>query len=255
MKLDAKQRAVLVLAASVAIVSAWQADETVMALKYWLAVKHATATDFVVSDWATRYTWGSALFTPLWLALSVSTLFFFRRRDTLALSILGACLIVAPVSCAYAPSLDAQSSGFLGLEELPFADSERAADLRHLERLDELISRRGESFGEFPTSTAELSNAVGALAVELSPYEQAGRKLSFDLKLELNQGTPYSTNSERPGIVYYAVNPSGTQFVLTISGLNAPISNRASMMKAGSFVGGKQPWGGLLATEGTLHPR
>lgn len=69
----------------------------------------------------------------------------------------------------------------------------------------------------------------------------------------LNQGTPYATIPERPGIVYYAVNPTGKQFVLTISGLNAPLSARVSMMKAEAFVGEKQPWGGLLATEESLY--
>jgi len=93
---EGKQRAALVLAALVAIISVWQADETVTAVKYWWAVKHATGADFVVSHWATSYTSGSALFAPIWLALSVSTLFFVRRRPTLALLISGTYLSPHP---------------------------------------------------------------------------------------------------------------------------------------------------------------
>jgi len=255
MNLQGREKAALVLSGLVALVAMWQADETISALKYWWNVKHASATDFVVPHWATSYSWVSALFAPLWLALIIATVFFLRRWPTALFVVLGAYLLIAPVSCAYAPALDAQAGGFLGLEELPFADAERAPDAEQLERLDQLISRRGERVGEFPTSFEALKSAVGDTAFERSPYEQAGKQLSFDLRFVLNQGRPYSTNPERPGVVYYAVNPSGSQFVLTISGLNAPISNRASMMRAGSFVGGKQPWSGLLATEGTLHQR
>ena len=255
MKVEGRQTAALIFAAFVAVVSAWQVDETVTALKYYWAVKHASSTDFLVSHWATWYTWGSALFAPFWLALSASTFFVVRRRPTLALFISAAYVIAAPISCAFAPSLGTQSGGPFGLEEVPFADAERTADFEHLQRLDQIISRRGESFGEFPTSPKALSDTVGDLAKEDSPYEQAGRRLSFDLKLESDRGAPYSTAPEKPGIVYYAVNPRGTYYVLTVSGLNAPISGHASMMRAGSFVGGKQPWGGLLAISGTLRSR
>jgi hypothetical protein len=93
-----------------------------------------------------------------------------------------------------------------------------------------------------------LRAAIGNVAFETSPYERNGKKPTFDIRLVLNQGTPYATTPEMPGIAYYAVDPTGKQFVLTISGLNAPVSDRPSMMKAEAFVAEKQPWGGLLAT-------
>ena len=164
-------------------------------------------------------------------------------------------LIVEPISCVSAPSLNKESGGFLGLEELPFADAEWVADSNHLLRIDERIKIRGNNTREFPTSPEALKNAVGNLAHETSPYEHGGKQLDFDLEFVLDKGVPYSANPERPGIVYYSVNPSGTQFALTISGLNAPVSDRASMMKEGTFVGSKQPWGGLLATEDSLFQR
>lgn len=139
------------------------------------------------------------------------------------------------------------------MEELPFADAERAADLSHLIRVDERIKNWGHSRGEFPRSPGALRDAVGDLAYENSPYNQAVRYIRFDLKFVMDQGRPYVTEPEKPGIVYYSVNRDGTQFVLTISGLNAPMGRRPSMMRAGAFVGEKQPWGGLLATEEVLH--
>jgi len=166
-----------------------------------------------------------------------------------------ACLIVAPISCVSAPSLYRGSGGPFGLEELPFADAERAADLKHLVLVDERIKRWGDDTGGFPKSLGALRNAVGNLAYESSPYEQAGRIIAFDLEFEMDDGRPYSAEPYEPGVVYYSVDQSGTQFVLTMSGLNSPMGNRPSMMKAAAFVGGKQPWGGLLATEESLYNR
>ncbi len=90
------------------------------------------------------------------------------------------------------------------------------------------------------------------MASEASPYVQNGRRIKFDLRFITNEGVPYSANPEKPGIVYYAVNSDGSQFVLTISGLNTPASDRTSMMKEVAWIGAKQPWGGLLAVEEAL---
>jgi hypothetical protein len=127
--------------------------------------------------------------------------------------------------------------------------------LNHLIRIAQLIKRRGDSVGEFPRSQNALSEAVGDLAYESSPYEQRGTPLKFDLKFVIDEGKPYSTIPDKPGIVFYSANSDGTQFVLTVSGLNAPIGTQASMMRAGAFVGEKQPWNGLLATEENIYHR
>jgi hypothetical protein len=255
MKLDGKQIAAVVLAVLLVLISAIQLGETVSAVRYWWHVNHATVSEYVVPHWWTQYTITSALFAPVWLTCTGAALLFVRRRPILAIIALSTFLIVEPISCASAPSLSKESGGFLGLEELPFADAERVADSNHLLRIDERIKIHGNSTGEFPTSPEALKNAVGNLAHEISPYEHGGKQLDFDLVFVLDKGVPYSTNPERPGIVYYSVNPSGTQYTLTISGLNAPVSDRASMMKEGTFVGSKQPWGGLLATEESLFQR
>jgi len=118
--------------------------------------------------------------------------------------------------------------------------------------IDERIKSVGGT-GGFPLSEEELKRLVGNLAFEVSPYMQNGKRISFDLRFIANRGTPYCTNPEKPGIVYYAVDSDGKQFVLTISGLNTPTSNRASMMEEIAWIGSKQPWGGLLATEETLY--
>jgi hypothetical protein len=255
MKLDTKQQVALVVALFLVIISGAELHETYSAIQNWWHVGHAGQSEFVVPHWWTGYTIISALFAPAWLACICVGLVLSRRWPLFGVITLGAFLILEPISCASAPVVDPVSQGFLGLEELPFADAERAADQRHLERIDQLIKRRGDGTGSFPTTEEGIRNAVGDLAFETSPYEQAGKKLAFGLKLVMNQGVPYSATPETPGIVYYAVNESGRQFVLTISGLNAPIGNRASMMKADRFVGEKQPWGGLLASEESLHLR
>jgi len=255
MKIDWRKRAAVAIGALLSLVAIWQSDETWSALKCWWGIRHAAPNEYVVHNWATLYTWASALFAPGWLFVGVGTLFLLRRRPVSALIAIIALLILAPISCASAPSLYREAGGPVGLEELPFADAERGTDLKHLMRVDEQIKRWGDDRGEFPKSSDSLRAAVGALAYESSPYEQAGKEIAFNLEFETDDGRPYSTEPRRPGVVYYSVDQTGTQFVLTISGLNAPIDNHPSMVRAGAFVGGKQPWGGLLATEERLYDR
>jgi len=255
MKINGKLRAVMVLALFLAVISASELPETSSAIRYWWDVGHARTNDFVVPHWWTNYTLISSLFAPAWLACICAVVLICRRWPLLCVIALSTFLIVEPVSCASAPSADSHSETLLGLEEIPFVTAERAADEKHLERMDRILKQRAGDTGVFPTTERELHDVVGAVAFETSPYEQAGRRIPFDLRLVINQGTAHSETPEKPGIVYYAVNESGRQFVLTISGLNEPVSGRASMMKASTFYGGKQPWGGLLASEESLYER
>ena len=252
MRLNSKQKAAILIAGILLVISVMQSDETLSAVHYLWRVAHAGPTDFFVSHWATRYTLVSAFFAPCWIACALAALTLARRWPILSLIMLSSFLIIEPVSCVSAASLS-RDGGFLGLEELPFADAERAADMVHLEHIDAQLKEAGNDAGLFPTTEAELKDVVGGLAFESSPYEQGGKTMAFDLELVLNRAVPFVTSPEKPGIVYYAVDPDGRQFVLTLSGLNAPINARPSMMKAEAFVGEKQPWGGLLATEESLH--
>ena len=254
MGIDGKQKLAFALVALIAVISMAQLGETFSAVNFWWKVNHATSSQFAVAHWWTHYTIASALFAPFWLTCAGATLFFVRLWPGLALIALSTFLIVEPMSCASAPSFDPDSGNLLGLETLPFADAERNADQRHLVSIDERIKSFGAT-GEFPLSEEELKKAVGNLASEVSPYMQSGKRISFDLKFVTNGGIPYSTNPERPGIVYYAVESDGKQFVLTISGLNTPISDRTSMMREVAWIGAKQPWGGLLAVEETLYQK
>jgi len=254
MEIGWKQKSAFALMGLIAVISVAQLDETFSVISSWWKVNHAAPGQFAVPHWWTHYTIASALFAPIWLTCSSATLFLVRRRPGLALIALSISLIVEPVSCASAPSFDRESGNFLGLETLPFADAERNADQRHLLSIDEQIKSVGGN-GAFPLSEEELKKAVGDLAFEASPYVQSGKRIPFDLRFVANKGTPYSTNPEKPGIVYYAVNSDGKQFVLTISGLNTPTSNRPSMMKEVAWIGEKQPWGGLLAIEETLYQK
>ena len=253
MSIDGKQRVAIVLALLLVVISGAELHETSSAVYYWWQVGHAGLSGFVVPHWWSGYAIISALFAPSWLACTCAAFALSRRWPLFGVITLGTFLILEPISCASAPTAYRDSQGVLGLEELPFADAERTADERHLERIDEVLKRRGDS--AFPTTDEALRAAVGDLAFETSPYERGGKKLSFELRFVVNRGVMYSTTPEKPGIVYYVVNKDGRQFLLTVSGLNMPISNRASMMKASSFVGEKQPWRGLLASEESLYKR
>ena len=252
MEINGKQKYAFALITLIAVISMAQMDETISAISFWWKVNHPTSGQFVVPHWWTHYTIASALFAPVWLTCSGATLFLVRHRPGIALIALSAFLVIEPISCASAPSFDHESGKLLGLEALPFADAERNTDRKHLISIDERIKSVGGT-GGFPLSEEELKRLVGNLAFEVSPYMQNGKRISFDLRFIANRGTPYCTNPEKPGIVYYAVDSDGKQFVLTISGLNTPTSNRASMMEEIAWIGSKQPWGGLLATEETLY--
>jgi len=251
MRLDGWQKTAVALAAMLVLISSAQLDETISAVSFWWRLSREKG-EFVVAHWWTHYTIASALFAPVWLVLIAGVLVFVRRKPWLAVIALSTLLIIEPISCASAPTTGIEHDEIFGLEELPYAEAERAADREHLMRIDNRLESFAAGQGRFPVSVESLKMAVADLAFEKSPYMRQGRQIKFDLRFVMNQGTPYSGQSEKPGIVYYAVNPSGTQFVLTVSGLNTPISDQPSMMKEGTFVGGKQPWGGLLAIEGTL---
>jgi hypothetical protein len=253
MALNRKLQSAWVLAGLLLVISGVQLNETVSAIHSWWQVGHPATRDFVIANWWTHYTVASAFFAPFWLVCTFIALSLSRRWPLLAVVILSLFLIFEPLSCISTPSIVRGSQGFLGLEELPFAGAERAADWEHLAKMVVQLKRVGDDTEAFPTSEQSLRAAIGSVAFETSPYEQKGKHLAFEVRFVLNQGTPYVTNPEKPGIVYYAVNPTGKQFVLTISGLNAPVSDRSSMMKAEAFVGEKQPWGGLLAAEESLY--
>lgn len=255
MRLNRKQQTALVLTGLLLVIAGVELEETISAVHFWWWVGHPAPRDYVVPNWWTHYTVASALFAPMWFVCAGATLAFSRRWPIAALVTLSLFLVIEPLSCVSTPSVVRGSEGLLGLEELPFAGAERAADWEHLAKVDAQLKRVGVDAGVFPTSYDALKTAVGDVSFESSPYEQNGKKLPFDLKFVPNQGTPYATIPEKPGIVYYAVNSAGTQFVLTISGLNAPVGDRSSMMKAEAFVREKQPWGGLLATEESLHEK
>jgi len=249
MTLNGKQLTVFMLAGLFILTSVLHLDVTVAAVHFWWRVGHPGQSDFIMHKWWTPYTVASALFAPVWLMLVCSTVLLSRRHPLLAVSILCSFFIVMPLSCVSA------GDNLFGLEELPFAGAERNANWEHLTRMVSRLKLFAHDAGTFPTSAKDLIAAVGNVAFESSPYVHSGKRLTFDLGFVLNGGTAYATKPEKPAIVYYAVSPNGKQFVLTISGLNKPISSRASMMKADAFAGEKQPWQGMLAKEESLYGR
>ncbi|MGB8031157.1 MAG: hypothetical protein WCF30_16020 [Terracidiphilus sp.] len=257
MRLKGSQQASVALSLLLLFMAGSQLDETFSAVHFWWRVNHPASGEFIVTHWWTPYTVASAFFAPAWFVCIAAALLLSRWRPLTAVIVLSSFLIIEPISCASASSVGGAPSGVvLGLAELPFVDAERSADWNQLERLDERLKRAGRDAGAFPTSEGGLKAAIGDAAFAPSPYMRVGKTLPFGLALVLNEGTAFTAATPAaPGVVYYAVDPSGRQFVLTISGLNAPIGNDPSMMKADPFVREKQPWGGLLALEDSVYSR
>ena len=235
------------IAILLAISACLQMDETFAAVRFWWLVHHASIGAFVVPYWWTSYTVVSSFFAPIWLVLIGLALLLSHSRPVWGIISLSCFLVLLPLSCASAPAQRGGSGYLLSLEELPFASAEREANLLHMGRLAERLKKWGLSHGRYPNTESELMDASRYLASEPSPYEQNSMRIPYQLVLIQNNGVPYNTKPSQPGIVYYAVNPSGRQFALTVSALNAPVSEGVFMAKETSFIGEKQPWGGLLA--------
>jgi hypothetical protein len=133
-------------------------------------------------------------------------------------------------------------------------DSELSGNLNHLRSLEHRLEGWARIHERFPLTRAEVDSAVGEVATEPGPYWQRGKRLDYQIEVVLNQSAPYRPSPQQPGIVYFAVNSTGWQFWLTVSGINAPFSDRVTMARTDAFTASKQPWEGLLVfSEANVH--
>jgi hypothetical protein len=132
------------------------------------------------------------------------------------------------------------------IPNVPLWHSELFGNLNHLGSLEYRLESWNRIHERFPLTRAEMDSALGAVATEPGPYRQGGKRLDYQIEVVLNQTAPYRTNPQQPGIVYYAVDSAGRQFWLTVSGIDAPFSDRVTMARTDPFTASKQPWEGLL---------
>lgn len=132
------------------------------------------------------------------------------------------------------------------IPNVPLWHSELFGNLNHLGSLEHRLEGWDRIHGRFPLTREEVDSVLGGVATEPGPYCQRGKRLDYQIEVVLNQTAPYRTSPQQPGIVYYAVDSAGRQFWLTVSGLNAPFSDRVTMARTDAFTASKQPWEGLL---------
>ena len=137
------------------------------------------------------------------------------------------------------------------IPNVPLWHLELIGNLNHLGSLEHRLEGWDRIHGRFPLTRAELDSALGGVATEPGPYCQRGERLNYQLEVVSNQTAPYRTSPQQPGIVYYAVDSAGRQFWLTVSGVNAPFSDRVTMARTDAFTASKQPWEGLLVFSDT----
>ncbi len=231
------------------VIACSQLDVMIAILRDWWQVKHPPQGFFVVAKWWTPYTVMSALFAPNWILCLACTILLVQHWPKFAVVLLAGFLILEPVSCMAIPAVHGGHGSLLGLEELPIAGAERDSNGEFLWRIDRRLMQWGDDYGHFPVTTMELDNAVSSEATTNSPYTLVGRAIPYRIVFIQNDGAPSKMTLGQPGVVNYAVDAGGTQFVLTVSGLNMPVSDKVSMVRESNFVGQKQPWGGLLAVE------
>jgi hypothetical protein len=114
------------------------------------------------------------------------------------------------------------------IPNLPFWQLELVQNVTHMAPLEQRLKTWSTEHGRFPVTQNELDNVLSSTTMT-SPYRQGGNTLSYQIELVPNQSAPYQTTPTQPGIVYYAVDPNGRQYWLTVSGLNAPYADRPAM--------------------------
>jgi hypothetical protein len=128
---------------------------------------------------------------------------------------------------------------------LPYWHLELVENAKYMGSIELRLETWGREHGKFPLTEDELHITLGSATMP-SPYRQGGNTLNYQFELVPNQSAPYQTTPKRPGIIYYAVDPNGQQFWLTLSGLNALYADRPSMAHSDPLTSSKQPWGDLL---------
>jgi hypothetical protein len=241
-----------VLAIILLIFAVGQMDVTRALIRSWWLVAHPPPHAFVVKHWFTHYTIASGVFAPAWCLIVLLLLWLSSRWRVLGTVALSLCFILLPMSCASAPNFDGGSGYFLGLEEIPFSAAERMQLDSHLTCVFEKLDRWGHDHGRFASSENDIRSVPLDDCNERSPYWQDGTPVQYSFRAVWNDGGPYRGVPDRPATVFYSVSSDGRQFAVTISGLNTPVANVPSMMKQTAFIGGKQPWWGLLAEQGHL---
>src|ERR1700758_4203241 len=106
MRLNGKQQAAVLISGFLVIIAGVQLNETVSAVHLWWQGGHPGLGNFVVPHWWTRYTVASALFAPIWIVCACVALLSSRRWPVVALVTLSSFVIIEPLSCVSAPSVD-----------------------------------------------------------------------------------------------------------------------------------------------------
>lgn len=202
--------------------------------RFWLR----PASAFYVESWMSKSILIWALAAPtVFLLIGIGALASLRsswpRWPVIALPI---ALVIALFSLKDFPSA-------------PLRDLEQTRNTGHLADVGHFIAMWSGNGDRFPLTQSELEHALRPWLEGPSIYRQQRQTINYQIEFHANQTGPYRANPERPGIVYYAVNQSGSKFWLTISGLNAPFANHAQMMRVDDYTAERQPWGDILVED------
>lgn len=202
--------------------------------KFWLR----PASAFYVESWMSKSVLIWALAGPtVLLLIGIGALASLRsswpRWPVIALPI---ALVIVLFSLMVFPSA-------------PLRDLEQTRNADHLADVGHFIAMWSGNGNRFPLTQSELEHALRPWLEGPSIYRQQRQTINYQIEFHANQTGPYRANPERPGIVYYAVNQSGSKFWLTISGLNAPFANQPQMMRVDAYTADRQPWGDILVED------
>ena len=112
-----------------------------------------------------------------------------------------------------------------------YMDPARRADYKiqgDMRSVQTAVETWGNEHGKFPTTDADFAQAITAANVELneSPFQRSGSPVPYQLKLAPNAKGPMNV-AERPGMIYVAVDATGTHYWMSGTTLPKAVADYA----------------------------
>ncbi len=93
------------------------------------------------------------------------------------------------------------------------------------------LDRWGQEHGRFPADGSEMQQMLATEQLQLgtSPFQRGRTPLEYDLELTPNASGPV-LRGNRPGVIYYAVDPTAHHYYVTATTLDSPMAGNEVVM-------------------------
>ena len=104
--------------------------------------------------------------------------------------------------------------------------------LRQMRTLQTAAEAWAQTNGKYPVTQQDLSAAIKETNSEASdsPYQRKGEKLKYDYVLTTGATGP-ALRADRPAVIHYAVDSTGTHYWITGTGLPSAVASSAIVLR------------------------